>query len=64
MGKTKKISRGQGRPKYDDAFYLMILKEHETFSLTELMKYHRASKSTVARWIAEGRRILDEQAKS
>ena len=62
MGKTNKK---MGHPvQYDDKFYMMILKAHETLSISELMRYHHKSASTICRWIARGREIADEQEKS
>ena len=47
-----------GRPiVYDDTFYLMILQEFETLSLTELSKLHKVSRSTIVRWVRKGKEV-------
>ena len=58
----------KGRPqKYDNDFYLLIFKEFEEYSLTELSKIHNVSKSTIQRWVRRGKEIemlYDKQQKS
>lgn len=53
-----------GRPKnsfkYDNKFYLMIVEEHNNFSISQMSKNHNVSTSTVVKWIAKGREILNE----
>ena len=56
-----------GRPKnsfkYDDKFYLMIIKEHDDFSINQMAKMHNVSPSTIIKWIARGRGILNDTIK-
>lgn len=55
--KTKKM----GRPiKYDNQFYLNIVEEHKDFSISKMAKNHKVCTSTVIKWIARGRVILNE----
>lgn len=53
-----------GRPKnsfkYDDKFYLTIVEEHNNFSISQMSKNHNVSMSTVVKWIAKGREIINE----
>lgn len=58
------MKRKPGRPpKYDNEFYKMIVKEHETYSISKLAKYHKTSNATIIRWLARGRDI-NEQTES
>lgn len=53
-----------GRPaKFQDEFYLMILKEFEIFSFNELAKLHNVSRATVTRWVRKGKEINEKQQK-
>ncbi len=54
--------RLSGRPKkYDNDFYIQIVKEHDDFSLSQMAENHNVSISTAAKWLAKGRAILQCQ---
>lgn len=54
-------SNKTGRPiKYDNQFYLNIVEEHKDFSISQMAKNHKVCTSTVIKWIARGRVILNE----
>lgn len=56
------MSKQAGRPeKFDNKFYLLILKEFETLSFTEIAKLHGVSRSTAIRWVRKGKVIANEQ---
>lgn len=56
------MSKQAGRPeKFDSKFYLLILKEFETLSFTEIAKLHNVSRSTAIRWVKKGKVIVNEQ---
>lgn len=56
------MSKQAGRPeKFDNKFYMLILKEFETLSFTEIAKLHGVSRSTAIRWVRKGKVIANEQ---
>lgn len=61
-----KVGRPKNSFKYDKKFYLMIVDEHNNFSISQMSKNHNVSISTVVKWIAKGREILnyEQQLKS
>lgn len=55
-----KVGRPKNSFKYDNKFYLMIVDEHNDFSISQMSKNHNVSTSTVIKWLAKGRGILNE----
>ena len=48
-----------GRPlKYNNEFYKAIVLEYETNSIRQIAANHNVSKSTIVRWLKEGREII------
>lgn len=49
-----KVGRPRNGFKYDNKFYLMIVEEHNNFSISQMSKNHNVSTSTVVKWISKG----------
>lgn len=57
----QEIHKG-GRPhKYNDSFYLAILKEYENNSYAMIAKNHKVSKDTAIRWVKKGRELMADE---
>lgn len=54
-----KVGRPKNSFKYNDQFYLSIVEEHKDLSISQMANKHNVSTSTIIKWIARGRSVLN-----